>query len=55
MKILQFPVISEEEKQRVLLLKQETEIKAQRKIIEMLKKRLLRLEATKREKTSDNR
>jgi hypothetical protein len=55
MKILQFPVISEEEKQRVLVLKQETELKAQRETIEMLKRRLLRLEAAKREKTSDNR
>lgn len=55
MKILRFPVISEEEKQRVLLLKQETELKAQRETVEMLKRRLIRLEAEKREKASDNR
>lgn len=55
MKILQFPIISEEEKQRVLVLKQETELKAQRETIEMLKRRLIRLEAAKREKTPDNR
>lgn len=55
MKILQFPVISDEEKQRVLVLKQETELKAQRETIEMLKKRFLKLEAAKREKASENR
>ena len=50
MKILQFPIISAEEKQRVLVLKQETEIKAQRKIIEMLKQRLLAIEAANENK-----
>jgi hypothetical protein len=50
MKILQFPVISEEEKQRILLSKQETELRAQRETIEMLKQRLLDIEAANENK-----
>lgn len=41
MKILRFPIISEEEKQRVLVLKQECEIREQAKMIKMIEKRRL--------------
>tara|TARA_R100000935_G_scaffold34342_1_gene54958 strand:- start:1131 stop:1271 length:141 start_codon:yes stop_codon:yes gene_type:complete len=37
--IIPFPVISEEEKQRVLNLKQQSELEQQRVIIEQLKER----------------
>jgi len=37
--IIPFPVISEEEKQRVLNLKQQSELEQQRAIIEQLKER----------------
>ena len=45
MKILQFPGTSDEEKQRVLVLKQKREIADQAKIIEQLKRRARDIEA----------
>jgi len=54
MKILQFPVVSDEEKQRVLTLRQKRQIENQAEIIEQLNQRLRDMEAAKRKEAPNN-